>query len=134
MEKFLVHRREPFELAFLVLITISCATQLVKGVAPGSIDAVMPSWLHVSWLVMSMTGSIVALAGIFSRNLVDGIFLESVGVLTVASTLVLYGFAQIIFGGWPALIAASITFALTFAFGYRWRELRRVIRQLPKRR
>jgi hypothetical protein len=133
MEKFLLHRREPFEVAFLLLLIVSGITQLATQSAPGSIAALMPSWLHVAWLAMMTAGAVVALCGILVKNMVNGLFIESVGLTTAGSSLVVYGFAQLYFGGLQAILAASITFAVVIAFAFRWKELRRVINKLPRR-
>ncbi|WP_063023785.1 hypothetical protein [Nocardia niwae] len=133
MEKFLLHRREPFELVFLLLLIVSGITQLVTRAVPGSIAALMPSWLHVAWLGLMTFGAIVALWGIVIKNTINGLFVESVGLVTAAMSLVLYGCAQLIFGGLNAVLPASLTFAVVVAFAFRWKELRRVIRKLPRR-
>lgn len=133
MDKVLVHRREPFELMFLALLVVSGLTQLATGIVPGSIDALMPSWVHVFWLLLMTAGSAVALGGISMRNIVNGIFLESVGIFTTGVTLMIYAAAQLVFAGTHALIPATITFAVVIAFAARWRELRRVIKMLPRR-
>jgi asparagine N-glycosylation enzyme membrane subunit Stt3 len=133
MEKFLLHRREPFELAFLLLLIVSGITQLATQAVPGSIAALMPSWLHVAWLAMMTVGAALALWGIIIKNTVNGLFFESVGLMTAGLSLIVYGFAQIFFGGLQAALPASITFAVVIAFAFRWKELRRVIKKLPRR-
>ncbi|MGY1946559.1 hypothetical protein [Nocardia asiatica] len=133
MEKFLLHRREPFEVAFLLLLIVSGITQLVTRAVPGSIAALMPSWLHVAWLGLMTTGAAIALAGILVKNLVNGLFIESTGLVIAGMSLVLYGCAQLIFGGLNAVLPASITCAVVVAFAFRWKELRRVIRKLQRR-
>ncbi|MFE7745369.1 hypothetical protein [Nocardia sp. NPDC057455] len=133
MEKFLLHRREPFELVFLLLLIVSGITQLATRAIPGSIAALMPSWLHVAWLGLMTLGAAAALWGVLIKNMVNGLFIESVGLVTAGMSLVLYGIAQLIFGGLNAVLPASITFAVVVAFAFRWKELRRVIRKLPRR-
>ncbi|WP_280465231.1 hypothetical protein [Nocardia brasiliensis] len=130
MAKFLTHRREPFELDFLSFLVIVGIGQLITGVRPGSIAALLPPAINLLWLWMMTVGSAVALLGIVVKNPVNGVYAESWGLLTSGMALLVYGAAQATFGGASAVLAAAMTIGLVTAWVFRLAELRLVIKEL----
>lgn len=133
MDHLVINRRNPFEIMVLVVLILTCIPQLITGPSPSSVQAVMPGWWHVAWIVGTLLGSAVTLYGIFARRLVDGIYIECSGIPLVAVSLAALGAAQLLFGGTKAIVSAAIVFAIVTAFLARRRELRRLIAALPKK-
>lgn len=107
-----------------------CPVQVITGAKPGSVAALMPSWMYVLWLLMIGVGSLVALAGIARRADGEGMLWEYIGLGPTAFGMGMYGLVQVLYGGLGALMASSLSFFLATAYTWRWWELRRTLRYI----
>lgn len=133
VERFLIHRHEPFEVVFLILLIVSGAAQLFTGATPGSLDALLPFWIRIVWVVSMVAGALIALFGITWRDVITGLYAENFGLLVGQLSLALYagaGLVEIRASNSPVAVPLSI--ATIVAFHFRRKELKRVIRKLPK--
>lgn len=133
MERFLIHRREPFEVAFLAFLLTSGIAQLLTRVAPGTVDALLPHWFHLMWAITLIVGCASSLYGVLCKNVVSGLFFERWGLSTAGASLAIYGAASLVVLHAKGILTAGICIGITVAFIYRRRELNRVIRKLPRK-
>lgn len=131
MNTLILKRREPFEVIFLALLTLTALTQLISGSRPGSIIAFLPGWFATTWALLTLLGSLLALAGITLPGAVTGLFLERLGLTISAWTILIYGGTVSVFGGLRGSLTIALCLAVLAAFLIRRRELTVVIRQLP---
>lgn len=133
MERFLMHRREPFEIIFLIFLILSGTTQLISRAVPGSVAALLPEWVQYLWASLLVIGSATALFGVLWRDVVTGLFAENFGLTLAGAALVIYGAAVAIASPVRGAVAVGLCVSCVIGFHYRQRELRRVIRGLPRK-
>ncbi len=128
-----MHRREPFEITFLILMIISGSTQLVSRAVPGSLAALLPTWVQYLWGSLLVVGSGAALFGILWRDVVTGLFAENFGLSVATVALIIYGSAVAVASPVRGSIVVALCLACVISFYCRKKELRRVIRGLPRK-
>lgn len=128
----IIRRREPFEVIVLVLLLVTAVTQLLTKSPPGSVTALMPGWWALDWSVLTILGTCVALIGIWTPNLVTGLFMERLGISITSAILVIYGMAAAVFAGVTGLSATGLALAGMGAFYVRRREINQAIKRLPR--
>lgn len=133
--KHIRRERDPFEVIFSAVFAVSGAVQLVSGAVPGSMAELLPGWYRYVWLAMVTLGSVSVLAGVYWRNRVSGLFIESWGLSAVAISVAFYGsgimYVTIQSGNGASVLAGPLTIALGLAFWWKRVQLRRVIKELP---
>lgn len=130
--------KDPFEVIFSAVFAVSGVAQLIQGPTPGAAAELLPGWFRVLWLVMLIAGSLAILFGVYYRDPVTSMFTESVGLLAVALSLLVYG-SGIIWVSWDggpgagSVMAGPMTLVLASAFYWKRRQILRATRELPKR-
>jgi membrane-bound ClpP family serine protease len=129
--------KDPLEIMLAFVLGFSGVTQLVTGRSSNAISELMPGALRAVWLVLMIAGCIAILAGSYMPG-VNGLFLESWGLLTASLAILIYGVSLM----WYAYGAEMFTSAammtgpttLALAAGLYWKriQLQRTIRGLPK--
>ena len=133
MERYLLTRRDPFKVLLLGLLVFSSATQLATAAVPGSVDALMPHWVHIAFLIDLLFGCAVALFGCYWRDIVTAIFAERYGITIAEWGIGIYGLAVLIELAAKGLITFVLCIAFAYGFELRRRQLTRLVRKLPKK-
>lgn len=132
MDILVIKRREPFEIVFLALLLLASSTQLIVGATPGTIAALLPSWLAFTWASLTLVGSAAGLAGTVIPAAVTGIFMERLGLTICAYVMAIYSASILVVGGARGFTASALCAAIAVAFLIRSREISQVIKKLPR--
>lgn len=127
-----IRRREPFEVVILALLFITAVTQLLVKAQPGSIAALIPGWYAIDWSVLTILGTGIALIGIWTPDMVTGLFMERLGINVTSLTLAIYGGAVAVFGKAQGLSALCLIIAGIYAFWMRRNEITKTIKRIPR--
>lgn len=133
MQQFLLYRRDPFVIWILTFFIVAASTDLIAGVKPGSVESLMPGWWWYGWLVITLLGSLVYMYGIFTRNLLNGLFMCWSACPTLAVSVGAIAAAQLWVGGSSATISGGLLFGISIAFLAQRRLLTKVVRELPRK-
>ena len=133
MERYLLTRHDPYKVMFLMFLVVSSVTQLLSGAAPNSIDALLPPWFHITFLVTFGAGCLVALVGLYVHNVVTGIFMERYGLTVAIWGLTIYGLAVLVTAPLKGLLVVALCGGIIVGFEVRRRQLSKLIRKLPSR-
>lgn len=129
------HRqRDPFEIMFSAVMLISTLVQLGFGAVPGSLALLLPSWARIAWLLTVLVGCVAVLVGVFWRDAITGMFIESVGLSAVSMSIITYSLGIFVVtadDGGRGVLSAALTLMFGVAFGWKYVQLRAAIRRLP---
>lgn len=128
------HRlKDPFEVAITATLLISAIIQLAFGTPPDSLASLLPVWAQIIWLVIIVISGAAVLAGVLWKELITGMFIESVGLSGMAMSLVTYGLAILVRNGFAPGTLVSVTSIMVVGIAYWWKriQLRRVLGVLP---
>ena len=117
---------DPRAVFILALSVFSGITALALKSAPESLEAVMPGWAVAAWGVLLSVGSAITLYGMF-RQTVNGILIEQVGCIIVASTTVFYSGVAFHELGAEAIQVVGIILAWGISCVIRWGQLQVLI-------
>jgi hypothetical protein len=128
------HRlKDPFELAITLVMLISALIQLGFGTPPDSLASLLPTWAQIIWLGIIIVSGGAVLAGVLWKELITGMFIESVGLSGMAMSLVTYGLAILVRNGFAPGTLVSVSSIMVVGIAYWWKrvQLRRVLGVLP---
>lgn len=123
---------DPRAVFILALSVFSGFAALALKEAPDSLNALLPAWAVVGWGSLLTLGSAITLYGM-ARQTVNGIILEQIGCVTVASTTIFY--SGIVFWtlGLSAVQSVGIILAWGLSCGLRWIQLQVLINDSASR-
>lgn len=125
--------RDPFEVMFSASLTLSALVQLLFGAAPGSLIDLLPQWALLVWVLLVLVGGVATLAGVFWRDRITGLFIESIGLSSTAFGLGTYALAiNAVSVDGRGNFAAALTFMLAVAFAWKYIQVRGILRRLPR--
>jgi hypothetical protein len=113
---------DPRAVFILALSVFSGLTTLAIGAAPGTLEAILPTWGIILWSVLLTGGSVVALVGMAIQT-INGIIAEQIGSVMVGAATVFYSGLAIYVVGPSALSVVGIVFAWGLACFVRWIQL-----------
>jgi hypothetical protein len=116
---------------FLAFLVVSGVSQLITDERPDSINAVLEPWMQAVWAAFLIIGPLVTLTGIYWRRPLQGLTLESVGLLTVAMGLWGYALVLLAYAGTGGLFIEFLSFALGLGCLSRRRSIIRLLRGVP---
>lgn len=117
---------DPRVVFILALSVFGGLGALALNAAPESLEAVLPSWAVVTWGILLVLGSALALIGILIKTNI-GVLIEQVGSVIVGVTTVYYSTIAILLVGADALQNIGIILAWGLACFIRWGQLQVLI-------
>ena len=133
MYRFMLYRRDPFVIWTLAFFIIASIGNLITGAEPGTAAALVPTWYLDTWLVITLISALVYGYGIFTRNLLNGLFITWSLCPILATSVTALGAAQIVVAGAKATISGGLIIGLGIAFLQQRRLLSKIVRDLPKK-
>lgn len=118
----------PPDTVFLMTLCVSSGVlNFLEIIGKSPVDTKVHYWTAVAWAVVLTSGAMFALVGIYWKNPITGLEIESagrwmLGPTSLAYALALWGFQDLII---PALFVAA--FGITCLF--RIRDIRRILRE-----
>ncbi len=128
--------RDPFEIMLSCVFALSGTYQLLSNETPNAVNAMLPPGFRYLWLGMIVAGSLAVLFGVYWRNVITGMYVESVGLLAVSCATAIYGslimVASIQLHSIAGMLLSSpMTLAIGLAYYAKYRQVLKVLERLP---
>lgn len=121
--------RHPFETHTLFAAVIGGSGAVFGGLWPSSIEAVFSLWVQSVWGIAFGGGALMALVGIHITKRDTGIFLEQIGLMSLAGSCLTYGAALLIFNFSGGFAISAFLFLVATACIKQWWRLEKFIRE-----
>lgn len=129
--------RHPFQRYLLALAVLGSLPILAGEPTAGSIEALLPSYVVLTWSVLLLIGSVTALLGVYwplrepvtPASFITALFLERLGLAVVWPTALVYAVIIVIVIGWSGLLTAAIVAGFGWASRRRMRDCARTFRR-----
>lgn len=120
--------RHPFEL-YILYLSVLTGLPVLLGITPrpGSINAVLPTWMAFGWSAFLVGGAIVTLAGVYWRERATGLIAEQLGLALVGVMSVAYSVCLVYIGGLDVALGAAIVAGFGISCLRRYFQIQEVI-------
>lgn len=85
--------RNPFEVLILVWAVFTGASLLFGAPVPGSVQALLPRWVVITWYTLLCIGGLVGLVGVWLGDVIASLLVERAGMMFIAPAGLLYAAA-----------------------------------------
>lgn len=117
--------KAPHIVAAFAANAIAGIVQLTSGTLPNSIDGLLPIYIAHMWSVLLIIGGVTGLFGVYIKDSLFGLRLESAGHVGVLGGCMVYAVALMVWIDYPWWPQPAVWWALSLsaASGIRWFQI-----------